>query len=98
MTPYESLQQELRNDPRTWLVTGVGGFIGSHLLERLLILGQVVVGLDDFSTGTPSNLSEVQSRVGAEAWTRFHFHKGSVADMEACRTATRQVDYALHHA
>jgi UDP-N-acetylglucosamine 4-epimerase len=98
MTPYESLQQELRAEPSTWLVTGVSGFIGSHLLETLLGLGQAVVGIDDFSTGAPRNFSEVQSRVGAEAWSRFQFHKGSVADLETCQLAARGVDYLLHHA
>ena len=98
MTPYQILQQELRAEPRMWLITGVGGFIGSHLLETLLELGQRVVGLDNFSTGTPRNLHDVQHRVGGEAWARFTFQKGSVADIGACREASNQVDYVLHHA
>lgn len=98
MTPYQILQQELRAEPRMWLITGVGGFIGSHLLETLLELGQRVVGLDNFSTGTPRNLDDVERRVGAEAWARFTFQKGSVADIGACREASNHVDYVLHHA
>ncbi|WP_375147434.1 NAD-dependent epimerase/dehydratase family protein, partial [Vibrio parahaemolyticus] len=51
MTKYEQIQQELVESPKTWLVTGVAGFIGSNLLEKLLKLNQTVVGLDNFATG-----------------------------------------------
>ncbi len=98
MTAYDRLRQDLTDSPCTWLITGVAGFIGSHLLEGLLALGQRVVGLDNLSTGTPRNLDEVQSRVSPEQWVRFTFHQGTVADMNACREATRNVDYVLHHA
>ena len=98
MTAYQILQQELRAEPRTWLITGVAGFIGSHLLETLLRLEQRVVGLDNFSTGTPRNLDDVQRSVGDEAWARFTFKKGSVSEIGACREAINQVDYVLHHA
>ena len=47
----ESLPRRARGDPRRWLVTGVAGFIGSHLVESLLSLDQKVVGLDNFATG-----------------------------------------------
>ena len=50
-TAFETLQATLRAQPRTWLVTGVAGFIGSNLLETLLRLDQRVVGLDNFETG-----------------------------------------------
>ena len=48
---YEVLQKQLRHSPRKWLVTGVAGFIGSNLLENLLLMDQIVVGVDNFSTG-----------------------------------------------
>jgi UDP-N-acetylglucosamine 4-epimerase len=98
MTTYAFLQNELRAEPRTWCITGVAGFIGSHLLETLLGLGQRVVGLDNFSTGAPRNLTDVEQRVGAEAWARFSFQKGSVTDIGLCREATNGADYVLHHA
>lgn len=98
MNAYNRLQQELRAEPRTWLITGVAGFIGSHLLETLLELGQRVLGLDNLSTGTPRNLDEVQARVGPEAWTRFTFERGTVADIGLCREASNHVDYVLHQA
>ena len=56
MTQYELLLQQLPVNPKTWLVTGVAGFIGSNLLETLLKLDQRVVGLDNFSTGYQQNL------------------------------------------
>ena len=50
---------ELTQKPKTWLITGVAGFIGSNLLETLLLLNQKVVGLDNFATGFQHNLDEV---------------------------------------
>lgn len=98
MTAYELLRQEIAAEPRTWLITGVAGFIGSHLLETLLGLEQRVVGLDNLSTGSPRNLDEVRGRVTSEQWKRFTFQEGSVADMSACRVASDRVDYILHQA
>jgi UDP-N-acetylglucosamine 4-epimerase len=98
MTAYPLLQQQLRAAPRAWLITGVAGFIGSHLLEALLRLGQRVVGLDNFATGTRGNLDDVRRSVGEKAWTQFSFREGSVADLAACREASAGVDYVLHHA
>jgi UDP-N-acetylglucosamine/UDP-N-acetylgalactosamine 4-epimerase len=45
---YAEVAEALRSKPRRWLVTGVAGFIGSHLLETLLRLDQAVVGFDNF--------------------------------------------------
>jgi UDP-N-acetylglucosamine 4-epimerase len=98
MSAYDLLREELAAEPRTWLITGVAGFIGSHLLETLLALDQQVVGLDNFSTGAPRNLDEVRRRVRDAQWARFTFHEGSVADMSACRVASDHVDYVLHQA
>ena len=72
----DTLEATLQKDPRTWLITGVAGFIGSNILERLLRLGQNVVGLDNLSTGHLENLGDVEKVVGSEAWSRFRFVKG----------------------
>jgi UDP-N-acetylglucosamine 4-epimerase len=58
---FEQLQSILRDEPRTWLVTGVAGFIGSNLLEALLKLNQRVVGLYNFATGHQRNLADCHS-------------------------------------
>ncbi|MCA4001960.1 Vi polysaccharide biosynthesis UDP-N-acetylglucosaminuronic acid C-4 epimerase TviC [Vibrio vulnificus] len=98
MTKYEQIQQELVESPKTWLVTGVAGFIGSNLLEKLLNLDQTVVGLDNFATGHQHNLDEVRSLVTAEQWGRFRFIEGDIRDYPSCEQAVKGVDYVLHQA
>src|SRR5882724_4800206 len=98
MSRYEEIQDRLQEHPRTWLVTGVAGFIGSHLLEKLLRLNQRVVGLDNFATGSKRNLSNVAARVGRDAFTHFSFVEGDIRDPQACADATRRVEFVLHQA
>ena len=95
---YLTLQAQLRAQPCTWLVTGVAGFIGSHLLETLLGLGQRVVGLDNFATGHRHNLDEVQAIVGAAAWQNFRFIEGDIRTLADCQAACAGVDRVLHQA
>jgi UDP-N-acetylglucosamine 4-epimerase len=83
---------------RRWLVTGSAGFIGSHLVETLLGLGQEVVSLDSFATGHRANLDEVRRAVGEEAWRRHRFVEADVVDPAACRQACRGVEIVLHQA
>lgn len=98
MTRYEQVQAALGNEPKTWLITGVAGFIGSNLLETLLRLDQRVVGLDNFATGHQRNLDEVQHLVSPEQWARFRFIEGDVRKLDDCRGACAGVDYVLHQA
>ena len=98
MSAYEQLQTALKVAPRTWLVTGVGGFIGSNLLEVLLKLDQRVTGLENFSTGYQTNLEEVRELVGADRWARFRLIKGDIRDTAACRRACAGADVVLHQA
>lgn len=93
-----NLRYNLKNAPKTWLVTGVAGFIGSNLLEELLLLNQYVVGLDNFSTGKQENLDAVQEAVGSDAWKRFRFDYADIRKLSDCRTACAGVDYVLHQA
>ena len=98
MTAYQQLQTRLPTEPRTWLVTGVAGFIGSNLLETLLKLNQRVVGLDNFATGHQRNLDEVQTLVSAAQWANFSFIKGDIREQADCQKACEGVDYVLHQA
>ena len=98
MTRFEELLQSLPQNPKTWLVTGVAGFIGSNLLETLLKLDQNVVGLDNLATGYQRNLDEVQSLVTPEQWQRFRFIEGDIRNLEDCRKACEGVNYVLHQA
>jgi UDP-N-acetylglucosamine/UDP-N-acetylgalactosamine 4-epimerase len=95
---YKQLLERLRLRPRTWLVTGVAGFIGSNLLETLLKMDQHVVGLDNFETGYQRNLDEVRALVSPAQWTRFSFMEGDIRNIEDCRRACVGVDYVLHQA
>jgi len=98
MTKYEQIQQELLATPKTWLVTGIAGFIGSNLLEKLLKLNQKVVGLDNFSTGHKHNLDEVRSLITETQWDNFRFIEGDIRNYADCEKAIDGVDYVLHQA
>ena len=97
-TTYDIIKDKLRNESKTWLITGVAGFIGSNLLEALLLLNQKVVGLDNFATGFQHNLDEVKSLVSTEQWDRFTFIEGDIRQSTDCSKACQGVDYVLHQA
>ena len=98
MYKIDKIRNELILTPKKWLVTGVAGFIGSNLLEELLSLNQIVIGLDNFSTGFQHNLDEVQSLVTEEQWNNFIFIKGDICNFDTCTHAVKGVDYVLHQA
>ncbi|MDT3707077.1 MAG: SDR family oxidoreductase [Thiobacillus sp.] len=98
MSAFDVLKKNLQAEPKTWLVTGAAGFIGSNLVEALLRLGQRVVGLDNFATGSEKNLAQVQASVGPERWENFSFKRGDIRDLITCHAACRGVDYVLHQA
>lgn len=95
---YEKVKASLVESPKTWLITGVAGFIGSNLLETLLLLDQKVIGLDNFATGFQHNLDEVQSLVSDEQWQNFTFIEGDIRNLDDCQAACIGVDYVLHQA
>ena len=98
MARYEQVQTRLRAAPRAWLVTGAAGFIGSHLLETLLRLGQRVIGLDNFSTGNRNNLEQVKQAVSERQWKNLRFVEGDIRKLDTCRGACRSVNLVLHQA
>ncbi|MCW8891107.1 MAG: SDR family oxidoreductase [Sedimenticola sp.] len=98
MSQYIKAQKALLEKPRTWLITGVAGFIGSNLLETLLGLDQRVVGLDNFATGHRHNLDKVCAAVSEEQWNRFTFHESDIRRPQDCAEAVAGVDFVLHQA
>lgn len=73
-----------------YLVTGGAGFIGSHIVHRLVSDGCPVRVLDNFTTGKRENIADVMDRI--------ELMEGSIADLDTVRTAMRGVDYVLHQA
>ena len=98
MQTYADLRERIKTHPRKWLVTGAAGFIGSHLAENLLSLGQEVVALDNFATGSRANLEHVRKSVGEAAWQRFRFIEGDIRSADTCREACRDAEIVLHQA
>ena len=98
MSNYEQLKSKLVAEPKKWLITGVAGFIGSNLLERLLELDQEVVGLDNFATGKKINLNDTKKCVSLKQWEKSNFIEGDLCDYYACENALEGIDYVLHQA
>lgn len=94
---HADLKRQVEAEQRHWLVTGAAGFIGSNLVESLLLLGQRVSGMDNFATGHRHNLDHVAASVG-EAWGGFTLLEADIRDAEACRDAVQGVDMVLHQA
>jgi len=72
------------------LVTGGAGFIGSHLCERLIASGDSVTVIDDLSTGSLANLSNIKNN------PRFRFSQGSVTDRELVARCVSESDRIFH--
>ena len=96
---FQSRFRHLKANPRRWLVTGCAGFIGSHLVEALLELDQQVVGLDNFATGSRSNLEAVTKIVGPDKALLFRFVEGDIRNKDECLQAcSNEIDVVLHQA
>ena len=73
-----------------YLITGIGGFIGSSLARALLARGEQVRGVDNFSTGNRKNIAELLDRID--------FRDTDILDLDAMHNACAGVDYVLHQA
>lgn len=71
-----------------YLVTGGGGFIGSHLVDELVRRGHRVVVLDDLSAGKKQNL--------ADSWSKIEFVEGSICDLPVVARACQGAEYVIH--
>ena len=92
------LAKILNQNQRNWLVTGGAGFIGSHLVESLLLHGQKVEVLDNLSSGKNENLAEIKRNVGAELYKNLKINFGDIRNIDDCLGATENIDFVLHHA
>ena len=72
------------------IVSGGAGFIGSHLVERLIGDGHEVVVLDNLATGRMDNLASVKNK------SAFAFHNVDVADFDAINAHFRDADWVFH--
>ncbi len=102
MSKYKELQDYLINNQNKWLITGVGGFIGSNLLEKLLTLNQKVIGLDNFVTGNKNNIDQAvqdaSNLVNKDISNNFEFIHGNIEDLSTCKEACKKINYVLHQA
>ena len=73
-----------------YLISGIGGFIGSSLARELLSRGEQVRGFDNFSTGKRENLTEILDRID--------FREADLGDLAAMHAACAGVDFVLHQA
>lgn len=89
MNRFEQSQQDLRVQPKAWLVTDAASFIGANLLQALLKLDETVVGFDDFSTWQQRNCDKIKGLVGAERWARFTLIDCGLCDLSACQRAAK---------
>ena len=92
-----SIKSILSGPKETWLVTGVAGFIGSHIAEMLLRCGQTVHGLDNFKTGKHSNVNYLTS-IAKEVSGTFTFFEADICDKHASAPAFEKVRHVLHQA
>ena len=71
-----------------YLITGGAGFIGSHLVEKLISKGDQVVVFDNLSTGSASNLSGIKGKI--------KFEQGNILDKAVIDKLVSESDYVVH--
>ncbi len=95
---YEFIKKYLAKINHRWIVTGAAGFIGSHLVEALLIAEQQVTAIDNYSTGKEGNYSTIKELVGSEKAKNLTIINGDIRDLEFLKSNLKEVDYCLHQA
>ncbi|MFK7824240.1 MAG: NAD-dependent epimerase/dehydratase family protein [Oligoflexales bacterium] len=94
---FESVCKSLKSSPKTWLVTGSAGFIGTNLVKALLELDQNVIGIDNYSTGVKGN-SNFLSDLLPNFDSNYKFFEDDIANPETCNRVCKGVDVILHQA
>jgi len=83
--------QKLQNHTYRWLITGGAGFIGSHIVEKLIQYNQKVTIVDNFSTGFKKNIEPFLSKI--------NLIEGDLADSKICDACFKEpIDFVLHQA
>jgi len=95
---YSQAVDSIVQEPRTWLVTGAAGFIGSNLVQRLIELGQNVKVLDNLTSGYARNINEIIENTGIKKASNLDFVEGDIRDINECIRACDRVDHVLHFA
>ena len=95
---FDQIRIKLKKKSHNWLITGVAGFIGSNILEELLVLNQRVIGIDNLSTGNLRNLNLVKKVVGKKNWKKFKFIKGDISNLDLSKKVMKNIDIVLHQA
>lgn len=97
MDTIEEVESSLRANPQTWIVTGAAGFVASNIIEHLLDLNQIVVGVDNFSTGTKDNIERLKKKSS----DLFTFYETDIRDLDGLSKIAKQfpqAKYILHQA
>lgn len=97
MKKNKKIQKILKKKKYHWLITGVAGFIGSNLLEELLLNDQKVTGIDNLSNGFIKNLNDVKKNVSIKQWKKFKFINADICDLKKIKNI-KKIDFTLHQA
>lgn len=97
MQDYRKLET-LRDNQFKWLITGAAGFIGSNITEYLLLNNQIVIGVDNFETGSRDNLNQIQRIVSNKQWSNLKFFERDITNRDELVDIFDDIDFTLHQA
>ncbi len=86
----KNLFEKILNKKKTWLITGVAGFIGSNFLEVLISNNQTVIGIDNFSSGKKKNILKFLNN------KNFIFIKKNINKLKKKNFENKKIDYVIH--
>ena len=94
---YTDLKNHLLSEKYSWLITGVAGFIGSHIAEELIKLNQNVYGVDNFLTGKKANIDLLLSLNNSNKDSSFIFKNLDISFYESLASLPN-TDFVIHQA